>query len=544
MLTDFSFVPNITLQTYRGLWRNQLQEAKTRFHDLERARGVEDVSNYLEDLNAFELLTHANDVRGSLWDEIHPDPEVRHEAGLAKKAFLALDIEVVTSAPIAKNLATFEIRRRVLDTDTQRFFDEWQSDLRREGAFLSAQGREVVRQITVAIQSTADEYLMNIRNDDGELELHVNELRGVPGDYLVSHRPDPISGAVILRRRQEDIAPVLQYCQMQTTREKVYKFEKSQADRINKPVLYRLLELRRQKSRLLGFENYAEYQLETTIMKFTENAAAFLERVHDDIKARAEHEAALITELLKKEDGVDAQVWDMQYGGRLWKCHLLGNFNFEGRSSRYLHIGRVLPALLQIVEKLFFLRFETISGAQTWHSSVSACRIYDFVAGEEILVGRIFFDLYPREGKPDGASAFTVRAPVPDAQLAEVVLTANVADRPAACMTYRQIQNLLHELGHCIHSIVAPHRHVRFAGMGRCPVDFVEVPAQMLELLLTEFKLLKVLVDEKGKEIPDILLSQLIAADGIGTALDELDELVLAKYAVSRLYVNPLDSKR
>lgn len=538
----FFFVPDISLEQYRRLWRNQLDEAKRHFRDLQRIRTVEGVANYLEELNAFDLLTHANDVRGSVWDEIHPDADLRHEAGLAKRAFLALDIEVATSASIADNLVKFETLGAVLDTDSQGFLDEWQRDLRREGAFLSAKGRKVVQDLTMAIQNTADEYLANIRNDDSKLRLHADEFQGVPGDYLVSRTPEPMTGDIVLRHRREDTAPVLQFCEIQATREKVYRFVQSQANPINGPVLHRLLESRRRKARLLGFDNYAEYQLENTIMKSTENVASFLERVHEDVKPRSERETAEITELLEKNYRIDAQVWDMQYGGQLLKRHCLGNFDFKDTRC-YFQRSRILLALLKIAEQIFSLRFEAISGIQFWHSSVSACKVYDVIKGQDVLVGRIFFDLCPREGKLDGASAFTVRSPVPGVQLGEAILIANVSNRPAACMTYRQIQNLLHELGHCIHTLVAPHRHVRFAGMGRCPVDFVEVPAQLVELLLTEFKLLGVLVDEEGEEIPKMLLDQLLAADGMRHALDELNELVLARYAVSHI-LNPSCSAR
>ncbi|KAJ9106125.1 hypothetical protein QFC21_001267 [Naganishia friedmannii] len=424
MSTNFSFVPDITLQAYRELWRGQLQEAKTRFYELQqRIRTVGDATDVWTICTPLSFL---------------PTP-MTYEAGLAKRAFLALDIEVATAASIADNLATVESSGAFLDTDSQRFLDKWQGYLRREGAFLSAKGREVVRQLTVAIQSTADEYLMNIRDDD------------IPGDYLASHAPEASTGAVIIRHREEDTGSILQYCQIQATREKVYKFERSQANPTNKPVLHRLLELRRQKSRLLGFNNYAEYQLDTTMMQSTEKVASFLEHVHRDVKPRAEHEEVQVTELLNEEDDVKAQAWDMQYGAHLLKQHRLENFDFKD-TRRCFRLNRVLPGLFQIVENIFSLRFEPVSGIHSWHSSVSAYRIYNLIkeVQQKILVGRIFFDHYPREGKLDGASAFVVRS----------------------------------------------------------------------------------------SSVPQVQLAELMAVDDIGTALDELDELVLAKYA-SELHVHP-----
>ncbi|KAJ9124089.1 hypothetical protein QFC22_000884 [Naganishia vaughanmartiniae] len=220
MSTDFLFVPDITLEAYRKLWGGQLQQAKTRFQDLERTRGDGNVSNYLEDLNTFfELLTHAKDVRGSVWDEIHPDPDIRHEAGLAKRAFLELDIEVTTSASIASNLVILEKNPgTVLGVDSQTFLYEWQRDLRREGAFLSAEGREILCQLSLGVHSTGDNYLVHSCNDDSKLELGIDELQGVPGDYLISHSSNPITGKVNVRHRLADTEPSLQRCYFQAIR--------------------------------------------------------------------------------------------------------------------------------------------------------------------------------------------------------------------------------------------------------------------------------------------------------------------------------------
>jgi Zn-dependent oligopeptidase len=236
---------------------------------------------------------------------------------------------------------------------------------------------------------------------------------------------------------------------------------------------------------------------------------------------------------LREKEGVEARAWDMKYGESLLKSYLLDKFDIKD-TRQYFRTARVFPALLRLVEKLFRLRFENVEKIEGWHDSVTASEVYDVSQGDAVLIGRVFFDLYPRKGKLAGASAWLVRGRVPGKRLAEVVLNANMPENPSACMSYLDVRTLLHELGHCIHNLVAANRYVRFAGIGETQQDFVEAPSQMLELWLTDHQLFDFALNDKGEAIPKDTLRQLIVADGIGRGLALRSQWILMKYAVSR----------
>lgn len=527
----FQFVPNISLDEYRTLWQGRLEEAKALFAGLERVRSDHDLGGYLDELNAFDIATSSGDIRGGIWNEMQPDPVFRDEGATAKKAFLALESQVVTSATIAANVERFKQTAHGLDVDSKRLLEEWTRELKTGGAFLPTETQEKVRQLTQEIQAVADEYLDNIRNDKGTLEVDADAIRGVPDDYIASHPVDSATGKITLRHRVADLMPILECCKVQTTRERVSIFRHSAAAPLNESVLKRLLELRRQKAELLGYANWAQYQLENTMLKSVANVTNFLDDAYDAIRPRAEQETQQIAKLLKEEDGVDAQPWDVWYGEMVLKNHLLKGFDLKA-TRQYFAVRKVFPALLLIVEKLFGLRFEKSDDIQAWHPSVTATKVYDVSEGKESLIGRLFFDLYPRDGKMEGAAAYTARAPIPDKQLAEIILYANMPAQPSACMSYRDVQVLLHELGHCVHALVNSHRYADFAGLSGCEMDFLEAPSQMLELFLTDYKLFDFATNERNELIPPHVLSQLIAADRIGRrSLSR--QAIFAKYAVS-----------
>ncbi|KAJ9124018.1 hypothetical protein QFC22_000810 [Naganishia vaughanmartiniae] len=538
----FQFVPSISLEAYRKLWSKTLKETKAKVTELERPRSEDDIKGYLDELDALDYVRRKVDITGGVWQSMHPDAEFRKEGAAAKTAFTSLNAEVATSAAIAANLAKFEKAVPDLeDDDAKRLLSEWKRDLRRGGAFLAAEERQKVYELSTQIQTTQDLYLDNIRNDQGKLELDVEELAGVPDDFFTTHPADAVTGKITLAQKAADTHPVTQYCKVQDTREKVMLFRCSAAASVNGPVLQRLLGLRAQKAKLLGYKTWADYQLEVNMVKTATGATTFLEDVHDAVKPRAQREKTEIAKLLKEKDGVDVQSWDMVYGESLLKSHLLDGFDIKA-TRQYFIVNRVFPALLRIVERLFSLRFEELPHVEAWYPSITACRVYDTVDGDDRLIGRLFFDLYPREGKLDGASAWGVRAPIPGKQMAEVILFANMPEQPTACMSYLEVKTLLHELGHCVHTLVSPSRFAQFAGIGTCQRDFVESPSQMLELWLTDYRLFDFAVNDKGEIIPAQVLKQLIAADSVGRGLAHQRQLVLAKYALE-LHTTDLNSE-
>lgn len=528
----FKFAPAPTLQGYRQFWQQNFKETRARLADLERPRTKNELGSYLGELNKLHLLGDLSDARGEIWRDMHPDPVMREEAQVADKAFVDLYSEIFSSSGIASNLSKLEEEGSIAEADSKRFEKIWKEDLRLGGAYLSEASKAEVKRLSREIAECTDEFEDNIRNDPIRLQLSVEELVGLPDDYLRNRTIDPSTQKVTISTKAADVSPIQDYCQVQATREKFFRFICNEAAPANEDVLKRLLRLRHKKAIVLGCSNSAELDLQDTMAKTPAEVARFLDEVHDAVKPRAEKEKSALIELLKQKEGIDAQPWDILYGKALLKSHLLSGFDPK-IARQYFQVTKVFPALQQIAQRLFGLRFEDIQDVEAWHSTVTASAVYDLAGGEEKLIGRIFFDIYPREGKNDGAAAYTARGPVDGEQLAEVILYANMPHQAGACMSYREVQTILHELGHCVHALTAKQRYDRFAGIGTLPMDFVEAPSQMLELWLTDSSLFDFAVNELGERIPEALLHQLDAASAIGRGITKRSLLAMSKYCVS-----------
>lgn len=532
---------NINIVDYRKLWQSSLEVLRIQFENLKIPRSTENISSLLDELNDFDLFRHSEDINGILWEGVHPDAGLRDEAARAHRAFTAFNSKVTASSALAENVALYETTIAPTEEDTKRMLESWKRDLKQGGAYLQPEKKARAQELTAEIEHAMTEFKNNVRSDDRCLELSKKELNGVPDDFLVTHPVDERSGKIRVSNRWADLSPILEYCHSQATRERAARLWDTRASLVNEPVLKRLLMLRREQAELLGYKNWAEYQLEGTMMKTAVAASSFLDSVFAAVNPRAEKEKAVIAKLLKDRDQINMISWgDIRYGLTLLKSKLLPGFDPKD-TRQYFPVARSFPAIQKIAQDLFRIRFQPMRNVRAWHSSVSACLVYDTSSGKEQLLGRLFFDIYHRDGKNDGASAWFVRPSVSGKQRAEVVLVANLEGRPGSCMSYEDLKILLHELGHCVHALLGKQRYERLSGPMATQMDFMEMPSQMLELWLTEKTLFDFAVNEKGQRISEDVLDKLLTAEEIGRGLHQGGQLFFARLAVSNGSVTRLN---
>lgn len=106
------------------------------------------------------------------------------------------------------------------------------------------------------------EFQDNIWHDNRHVELSIGELEGLPTAYVATHSVTETTGKVLIFGKLANICPNLDYCRVQTTRAKVMRLQHNLASPVNEAGLKRLLDLRREKAKLPGYIDWAEYQLE------------------------------------------------------------------------------------------------------------------------------------------------------------------------------------------------------------------------------------------------------------------------------------------
>ena len=156
--------------------------------------------------------------------------------------------------------------------------------------------------------------------------------------------------------------------------------------------------------------------------------------------------------------------------------------------------------------------------------------------GHGKLIGRIYFDAHPRDGKYEHANAIPVRYGARSA----LPVGALVFNVPNGLMEHSDVVTFLHEYGHLLHHIFGGQNQ-RWAGLSSFSTewDFVEAPSQMLENWVYDYDTLKGFgVDAAGNPIPRDLVEKMNKARYFDLGMGDMRQLGLSNIAL-QFYLRP-----
>ena len=284
----------------------------------------------------------------------------------------------------------------------------------------------------------------------------------------------------------------------------------------NGPVMERILALRHEVARLLGFHDYSDYSLATKMADSPQQVLDFLDDLIRRTRPQAEQELQELQTFAREQFGVDElQAWDIGYYSEKLRQHRYRLSQEELRP--YFPITRVLPGLFAVAERLFGITIRSLDSIETWHPEV---RVYEIIDGSGTPRGRFYLDLYARPRKRGGAwmdgclSRWVVNgaARLPAAYLV-CNFTPPVGDEPAL-LTHNEVQTLFHEFGHGLHHLLTTVDHPPVAGIHGVEWDAVELPSQFLENWCWSREALNLLAGhyQTGEALPEDLYQRMLAA--------------------------------
>ncbi|MFI8380863.1 oligopeptidase A [Pseudomonas sp. NPDC079086] len=290
----------------------------------------------------------------------------------------------------------------------------------------------------------------------------------------------------------------------------------------NGPVMLEILALRQELAKLLGFANYAELSLASKMTETTEQVLHFLRDLGTRGKPFAEQDLRELQAFAAEQGCNDLQSWDVGYYSEKLREQ---RYSISQEILRaYFPIDKVLSGLFAIVEKLYGIQIEELSGFDTWHPDVRLFEIKENGAH----VGRFFFDLYARANKRGGAWMDGARDKRRDAAgklispVANLVcnFTPAVGGKPAL-LTHDEVTTLFHEFGHGLHHLLTRVEHAGASGINGVAWDAVELPSQFMENWCWEPEGLALISGhyESGEPLPQDLLDKMLAAKNFQSGL-------------------------
>jgi len=398
-----------------------------------------------------------------------------------------------------------------------RFLKKTMDDFRRQGAELDAAGKARLAQIDVELSTLTMRFSEHVLDSTHAFELVIadeSKLRGLPPSAIAAARQSAVTKGVPGWRftlQAPSYVALMTHLDDAGIRREVYhaySVRATSGEFDNREIVTRVLELRREKARLLGFADFADLVIDDRMAHKGERAQEFLDNLRVKTEPYFAAENRALQEFRRSLEGPDAAViepWDVGYYAEKQRAAL---YDFDEEALRpYFPLQRVVEGMFTIFGRVFGIVVEAQSGVPVWDQQVKYYAIRDEAEGT--LLGAFYADFYPRENKRGGAwmDAFLTGLPGIKPHLGLICgnLTPPLADRPAL-LTHREVETIFHEFGHLLHHSLS-RVEVRSLAGTNVPWDFVELPSQIMENWCWERESLDLFARhyETGERIPEDL---------------------------------------
>jgi len=401
----------------------------------------------------------------------------------------------------------------------------------RSGASLNETDKSRYREITKELSQLGLKFQQNVLAETNAYELLISDekdLSGLPASIIEM-------AALAAKTKEKDgwlfnlqypsYVPFLKYADNRKLRDQIFRASSSRANHGNESdnneIIKRIVELRLEKARLLGFRTHAEYKLQERMAETPEKVRIFLEELHLASKPFAMKEFAEVQEFAVKA-GLDGLVkrWDWAYYSEKLKSE---KYSFtEEEVKPYLQLEKVIDGVFGLAQKLYGIRLQENKNIEVYHPEVTAYEVFD---EQNQFVAVLYLDFFPREGKRSGAWMTDYR---PQSNVngnsvrPHISLVTNFSkptESTPSLLTFDEVTTFLHEFGHGLHGMLS---QCQFPGTSGTNVywDFVELPSQMHENWAFEKEWLDTFAVhyQTGEKMPAVLIEKIRKAQNFQAA--------------------------
>ena len=305
-------------------------------------------------------------------------------------------------------------------------------------------------------------------------------------------------------------------------REKMFKAYASRGnngnDNDNKDLILKMMALRIEKAKILGYENPAQMILDDKMAGNPETVDQFLASIMAPAVKKSKEEIKDMQKVMDKDIkaglvpvGSKIQPWDWAYYAE--KVRMEKYALDEEQTKPYFQMENVRQGVFDLTTDLFGLQYEKLENIPTYHADVEGFKVTD---ADGSLIGVILTDYFPRSTKRGGA--WMTNFVEQELGVRPVIVNVGnfakpTADKPSL-LTLDQVETLFHEYGHALHGLLSQCTYKSVAGTSVAR-DFVELPSQIMENWAFQKDVLAKYARhyQTGEVIPDELVAKIMAAE-------------------------------
>lgn len=410
-----------------------------------------------------------------------------------------------------------------LNDEQNRVLENYYKDFVRSGADLSAEDKAKLREINKELSMAELTFGQNLLAENNAYQRFVTdeaELAGLPESVkqaaAEAAKEAGQEGKWLFTTSKASFMPVLQYGENRQLRKDLLLAWANRGDNgnanDNKETIKKVMQLRIQRSNLLGFKTPAHFILEDKMAKTPEKVYEFLATVWQPAVNQAKKEAYDLQKLMDEAGkGEKLEAWDWwYYAEKLRKA----KYDLDEEAIRpYFKMENVRQGAFDLAGKLWGLQFTALTDYPKYHPDMEAFKVTN---ADGSLVGVLITDYFPRPGKRAGAWMNEYRKQhYRDGQNIRPVIvnvgnfTKPTSDKPSL-LSMDDVQTLFHEFGHGLHGLLAQSTYISLSGTSVVR-DFVELPSQIMENWCFEPQVMKTYAKhyETGEVMPDELMDKI-----------------------------------
>ena len=496
--------------------------------------------------NTVEALEFAGtaleDVSGIFFNllEAESDDAMQQDAEALSPLLTAHELYIShNEALFARVKAVYDGRDALsLEPDQKKLLEETYKGFTRSGALLCAEDKKTYGKLEEELSLLELKYAKNVLDATNAFTLEIGdeaELEGLPQyvrDAAAQTAREKGRSGWVFDLTHPSYVPFLQFSARADLRERMWRAYNSRAlgGRFdNRAICEQIAGLRRRIAQLLGYADWAAYELEERMAKDIGAVRRLLDALMAPSLPAARREVAELLAYAQDHGYREPQMqpWDFAYWSERYRAE---HFALSDEQLKpYFRLEDCIAAVFGLATRLYGVQFVPRTDLPVYHPDV---RVYDVQDADGRHLALFYADFFPRPGKRGGAWMTNFRelsAPGGEQRRPLVSIVTNFSkptpDAPSL-LTHDELTTFLHEFGHALHGMLAEGRYPSLTGTNVAR-DFVELPSQLMENWGFEPEWLRTFARhwQTGEPIPDALVERLVAARNYHAAYFQVRQL-------------------
>lgn len=525
--TKFDSVPfeNIKQEDYKPAILASIESAKQEINEITNRSTAPDFNNTIvaleqtgKQLNrateAFFNLTSAetNDYLEKVQEEISPLlAEYGNDITLNENLF-------------AKVKAVYDnTDKALLSKEDARLLDKTYKSFTRNGALLNEADKEQLRAIDKELAGLKVKFSQNVLQETNAYFLHLTdeqELAGIPdsikGQAAAEAKKRELEGWVFTLQ-YPSFVPFMTYASNRERRKEMYMANGTKAyqnnEFNNEDIIKKIVTLRDERARLLGFDTHAAFVLEERMAGKPDAVFSFLNDLLQKAKPFAGKDIEAVKPMAAKDGITEMMPYDHSYYAEKLREE---KYDYsEEELKPYFSLEAVLEAAFDAARKLYGLTFTERKDIQKYHEEVTVYEVLENGQHKALL----YTDWHPRDGKRAGAWMTSYKGQYMEKgensrpHISIVCNFSRPTEDTPSLLTFNEVTTLFHEFGHALHGIMADTKYESLSGTN-VYWDFVELPSQFMENYCYQKDFLATFAKhyKTGELIPEEKLDKIVAS--------------------------------